>query len=252
MKFLSVINNNIYLCLGIIIALLLLNAILIIVIINQRKRKKIKADFKEIEEIANDIDTSDTEVEDTYKPEVAFELEQILEKMQKDVEVPPEEVVRKFEEEQEKNAIISYQELLDSVNNNKISIEEEEEGDIDYVAQLESELNLDKTFDNTPSIIETPIFDTTLESIDNYANKSHLDIIDELDIDEKPKKFKNSEVISPVFGRDIPNYEYKKISSFANTNNKVEVEQVAGDTIDKEIKKNEDFLKALIEFRNNL
>ena len=251
MKFLNIINNNFYLCLGIIIALLLLNVILIIVIVNQRKRKKIKDTFKEIEDIVND-DSTDNDVEDTYKPEVAFELEQILEKMQKDVEVPPEEVVRKFEEEQEKNAIISYQELLDSVNNNKISIEEEEEGDIDYVAQLESELNLDKTYDNTPSTIETPIFDTTLESIDNYANKSHLDIIDELDIDEKHKKFKSSEVISPVFGRDIPNYEYKKISSFANTNNKVEVEQVAGDTIDKEIKKNEDFLKALIEFRNNL
>ena len=55
-----------------------------------------------------------------------------------------------------------------------------------------------------------------------------------------------------MFGRDIPNYEYKKINSFANTNNKVEVEQVSGDTVDKEIKKNEDFLKALIEFRNNL
>ena len=79
-----------------------------------------------------------------------------------------------------------------------------------------------------------------------------MDIIDELDIDEKPKKFKNSEVLSPVFGRDIPNYEYKTINSFANTNNKVEVEQVAGDSVDNEIKKNEDFLKALIEFRNNL
>ena len=250
MNFLNIVSNNFYLVFGIIIALLLLNIILIIVIVNQRKRKKIKADFKEIEDIVND-DSSDIE-EDTYKPEVAFELEQILEKMQKDVEVPPEEVVRKFEEEQEKNAIISYQELLDSVNNNKISIEEDEDGEIDYVARLESELNLDNTFDNPQSTIETPIFDTTLESTDNYANKSHLDIIDELDIDEKPKKFKNSEVISPVFGRDIPNYEYKKINSFANTNNKVEVEQVAGDTIDKEIKKNEDFLKALIEFRNNL
>ena len=131
--------------------------------------------------------------------------------------------------------------------NNKIDVVEDEEGETDFVAALEAQMS-----DIQPETIETPIFDTRLDSIDDYANKSHLDIIDELDIDEKPKKFKNSEVLSPVFGRDIPNYEYKTINSFANTNNKVEVEQVAGDTIDNDINKNEDFLKALIEFRNNL
>ena len=136
---------------------------------------------------------------------------------------------------------------MDSVNNNKIDVVDDEEGETDFVAALEAQMS-----DIQPETIETPIFDTRLETIDDYANKSHLDIIDELDIDEKPKKFKNSEVLSPVFGRDIPNYEYKTINSFANTNNKVEVEQVAGDSVDNEIKKNEDFLKALIEFRNNL
>lgn len=195
-----------------------------------KKEKKIKTDFKEIEDIVNSDDTSVEE--ETYKPEVAFELEKILDKMQQDISVPPEEVVRKFEEEQEKNAIISYQELLDSVNNNKINVVEDEEGEIDYVAQLEAQMSEDVS-----STIETPVFDTRLESIDDFANKSHLDIIDELDIGEAPKKFKSSEVLSPVFGRDIPNYEYKKIDSFANTNNKVEVEQVAGATIDNEIKK---------------
>ena len=49
-----------------------------------------------------------------------------------------------------------------------------------------------------------------------------------------------------------PDFEYKKIGSFATTNNKVEVEQVAGTTVDNDIKNNEDFLNALIEFRNNL
>ena len=252
MDFLNIISNNFYLCFGIIVALFLVNVLLIIVIFNQRKRKKIKADFKEIEDIVND-DKIDDDIKDTYKPEVAFELEQVLAKIQKDVEANPEEIVKKFEDEQEQQAIISYQELLDSVNSNKIEVVDDEESDVDFVAALESEMNLASIIDeDTPSTVSTPIFDTSLESIDDYANKSHLDIIDELDIDDAPKKFKNSEVLSPVFGRDIPNYEYKKISSFANTNNKIEVEQVAGDTIDKEIKKNEDFLKALIEFRNNL
>ena len=245
MKIFDALSNNFYLYLAIVIVLLILNIILIIVCINQRKRKKIKNAFKEIEEIVNSEDKK--EEEETYKPEVAFELEQILAKMQQDIEIPPEEVVKKFEEEQEKNAIISYQELLDSVNNNKINIEEEEEGDINYVEALEQELG---AYSN--ETIKTPTFDTKLETIDDYANKSHLDIIDQLELDEKPRKFKTSEVISPVFGRDIPEYEYKTINSFANTNNKVEVEQVAGISVDNEIKKNEDFLKALIEFRNNL
>lgn len=240
MKIFDALSNNFYLYLAIVIVLLILNIILIIVCINQRKRKKIKNAFKEIEEIVN---SEDKKEEETYKPEVAFELEQILAKMQHDIEIPPEEVVKKFEEEQEKNAIISYQELLDSVNNNKINIDEEEEGDINYVEALEQELG---------NYSPEPVFDTKLDTIDDYANKSHLDIIDQLEIDEKPKKFKTSEVISPVFGRDIPEYEYKTINSFANTNNKVEVEQVAGISVDNEIKKNEDFLKALIEFRNNL
>ena len=244
MKIFDALSNNFYLYLAIVIVLLILNIILIIVCINQRKRKKIKNAFKEIEEIVN---SEDKKEEETYKPEVAFELEQILAKMQHDIEIPPEEVVKKFEEEQEKNAIISYQELLDSVNNNKINIEEEEEGDINYVEALEQELG---AYSN--ETIKTPTFDTKLETIDDYANKSHLDIIDQLELDEKPRKFKASEVISPVFGRDIPEYEYKTINSFANTNNKVEVEQVAGISVDNEIKKNEDFLKALIEFRNNL
>ena len=89
MNFLNIISNNLYLFIGIVVVLLLLNVILIIVIVNQRKRKKIKDTFKEIEDIVND-DSTDADIENTYKPEVAFELEQILEKMQKDVEVPPE------------------------------------------------------------------------------------------------------------------------------------------------------------------
>ena len=60
--------------------------------------------------------------------------------MKEDIEIKHKVVVKKYEEEQEEKAIISYQELLDSVNNNKINIGEEEEGDINYVEALEQEL----------------------------------------------------------------------------------------------------------------
>ena len=39
----------------------------------------------------------------------------MLEKMQEDLDKKPEDVVTNFENEQEEKAIISYQELLDSI-----------------------------------------------------------------------------------------------------------------------------------------
>lgn len=236
MNYLNFVNNNLYLYLAIIIALLILDVILTIICLNQRKRRNIKEQFSKIEDEEEKLES----ITDEVKPEVAFELEEILEKMQRDVEMQPEDVVRKFEEEQEQKAIISYQELVDSVNNNKIDVVDDEEGDMDYVAALEKQLN--------------PKEENCKHNYNNsdYANKSHLDVIDQMEMEDEPKRFKNSEVLSPVFGRMQPEFEYKKINSFSNTNNKVEVEQVSGPSTADDVKNNEDFLKALIEFRNNL
>lgn len=249
MGFLEFVSNNLYLYLAIIIALLIVDIILSIICINQRKRKNIKEEFIEIEK---------AEELDEVKPEVAFELEQILNQMQKDIETKPEEVVRKFEEEQEQKAIISYQELVDSVNNNKIDVVDDEEGTIDFVAALEMENKNNSAADYLEKV-EDINEDKTLNTIDDnidivnpIMNKSHLDVIDEMDYDDAPKKFKSSEILSPVFGRMHPNFEYRKINSFANTNNKIEIEQVAGESVETDLKNNEDFLKALIDFRNNL
>jgi len=253
MKYLDFVSNNLYLYLAIIIVLLIADVILTIVCLNQRKRKKIKKDFEEIEAINSETDENDknigTDNSSNVKPEVAFELEKILEQMQHDMEVKPEEVVRMFEEEQEQKAIISYQELVDSVNNNKIDVIDDEEGEMDYVAALEEQMNPVSSYKE--EILDDKK-DEKLETYDDFANKSHLDVIDELNYDGSKKRFKSSELLSPVFGRMQPDFEYKVIDSFAPTNNKVEVEQVAGNTVDTDIKKNEDFLNALIEFRNNL
>ena len=251
MAFLEFVSNNLYLYLAIIIALLIVDIILSIVCINQRKRKNIKDEFVEIEK--------QEQIDDDIKPEVAFELEQILNQMQQDIETKPEEVVRMFEEEQEQKAIISYQELVDSVNNNKIDVVDDEEGTIDFVAALEMENKsadltdyLEKVEEIKASDILNTMDEVNVDLVSPITNKSHLDVIDEMDYDDVPKKFKNSEILSPVFGRMQPEFEYRKINSFANTNNKVEIEQVAGDTASMDLENNEDFLKALIEFRNNL
>lgn len=249
MSYLEFVTNNLYLYLAIIIALLIIDIILSIICINQRKRKNIKNEFIEIEK---------EEELDSIKPEVAFELEQILNQMQQDIDTKPEEVVRKFEEEQEQKAIISYQELLDSVNNNKIDVVDDEEGTIDFVAALEMENETKNPLDYLEKVDDNKEIDS-LNVVDNVApdfespisSKSHLDVIDEMDYDDTQKKFKSSEILSPVFGRMQPNFEYRKIDSFSNTNNKVEIEQ-SSDNSAIDLKNNEDFLKALIEFRNNL
>jgi len=86
--------------------------------------------------------------------------------MQKDMEVKPEQVVANFEQEQEENAIISYQELVNCVKNNKIQVIEDDAGDIDYVKELEQEINEETV---------------TVPYKNSNSSKTHLDVIDELD-----------------------------------------------------------------------
>ena len=92
-----------------------------------------------------------------------------------------------FEEEQEANAIISYQELVQAVNAKKSQMEKE-------------------TKEEKENIVKEPVLENNLE----------------VEIDkESDKKFKNSEFISPIFGKDSN-------------------------------KTNEDFLNNLKDFRSNL
>jgi len=102
--------------------------------------------------------------------------------------------VETFEQEQEENAIISFQELL--------KFKEEQE----------------KLMANTK---------------DNPIEKKK----------EETKKFSNTEVISPIFGRVEVDEE--------NENHELE-KSLNIDPIKKEIKESEDFLNALKDFRKNL
>lgn len=104
-----------------------------------------------------------------------------------------------FEEEQEANAIISYQELVAAVNAKKASMKESESG-------------------------KTTVMDV-IENLNDTKNlNTNSDIVVEEMVEEKEeieKKFKNSEFISPIYGKD---------------GNKT----------------NEDFLTNLKDFRSNL
>ena len=76
-----------------------------------------------------------------------------------------------------------------------------------------------------------------------------MDVIDELD---NVKKFTSSEVISPVYGR-MSDPKYPKMENYSNENSlKLGENTMDLEPISEEIKKNEDFLKNLVEFRKNL
>lgn len=225
MGFLKSLVFNVYLCWGLILILLISNIILIIRCSNLKKRKKIKDNLVEIEK--------QIEIEEIEKKEdKPSELDNILNKMQKDMEVKPEQVVANFEAEQEKNAIISYQELVDSVKNNKIQVIEDEESEINFVKALEQEIKSE------------PVI-----NVNNASNKTHLDVIDEIN---DVKKFTSSEIISPVYGR-MSNPKYPKMENYQNQNSlKLGENTMDLEPVTNQIKKNEEFLKNLVDFRNNL
>ncbi len=134
------------------LALLLLIVILIIIL----KPKKVKP----IETTIDDEVDSKTDIQ------------QVIAALEDNTERRP---MTTFEEEQEANAIISYQELVQAVNQKKAHLEK------DIPKNLESEL---------PNEIE-----------------------------EEPTqpKFKNSEFISPIFGKDSNNDNFlKELKDFRN------------------------------------
>lgn len=138
-------------------------------LLENNEDRLIKNKIEELEEIEA--------VQDKQLEENKREVEEMLMKMQKDLEATPEEVVNTFENEQEEKSIISYQELLDSVNKKQeikttpIKIEEE---------KIDIEENEEKEFKGTEFI--SPIFG-------RMDNKKHYSTItkEEKDVDVSRK-----------------------------------------------------------------
>lgn len=226
-----------------------------------------KNDQEEIDELMDSLDKRNTkEVKEVEFVEKKSEIEQLLEKMQQDLEAKTEDVVETFEKEQEEKSIISYQELLKTLNKE------------DNVTKVEVE-------EDTPQ----PVVMTTLEE-DTFKEP-------EQEPSTALKKFKNTEFISPVYGKMDEHLEYPTVPSFhpkeqvefdfhdTYQNNVVEdvieefdrkleshniddyledfnfdnhmkidsLEQTLDmPPISPEIRENEEFLQALKEFRKNL
>ncbi|MBE6159854.1 MAG: hypothetical protein E7157_02280 [Lactobacillales bacterium] len=245
MELLKIASNH-TLFLSILIGILIINFGCIIYLVIREK----KEDKKEIDEILSELEEEtikeEIKIEDKEKEEKQDlkleenkrEVEEMLMKMQKDLEATPEDVVTNFENEQEENSIISYQELLKSVKEKK-----EIESKVTQV-KIEEDIKEEKIeieeFDNEDTIRLEPIVDTN-------------------------KKFKNTDFISPIFGKQDNEIKYptvpklirqedeeETISLFDSLDMDYEEKIVDTRRLEAEIKKNDDFLKALKEFRKNL
>lgn len=225
--------SNIYLYIVIIVGLVVLTSILLILANNERKRRKIKNDFIEAEKVEEEL----TKVEENS---VSNALEDILKKMQEDIDVKPEDVVKKFEEEQEEKAIISYQELVDNVKAGKIEVIDDEESEVDFVENLVTDVTTEPIMEVSKD--DSPITPQMLKDvIENISSSS---------IKEEPKKFKKSDFISPIYGIIDEKLEYPTVKKNENILDIMNTRDY--NKLTEEIERQEEFLNALKEFRKNL
>jgi|GEM_PF-4416035 len=145
------------------------------------------------------------------------DLDNIINKMAEDSKNP--KTTDEFEDAQEKTAIISYQELQKAKEENRLHTYDDE----DEENSLQEEVN-------------------------HY--KDELLTVDPVKKDDGEHHFKPSAIISPVSGRVDVDLEYQKIPNFK----KDKIEEKDTDNIIKEedYSQDEEFLKSLIDFRNNL
>ena len=187
-----------------------------------KEQEKVKEEIKDIDNYEDDY-----EIEERYSKEKEQEinevkeenhneqLQKILEKMEKDSKLTPEDVVANFEKEQEAQSIISYKELVNAVKNrNDEYYEDELESKplttvTEYLKQKDEQEPID--FSDFTTVINT-IHEKKEEPKknerydDSYAQKK-------VDTDEI-SRFRKTEVISPIYGRMS---ESKKEDDYAKT-----------------------------------
>lgn len=243
------------------------------------KRKNLRLFKAEEESLLDDLKELETEpevkitqiVEEAKEEKPKANLEEVLEKMQADLD-KKEDVVAIFEQEQEEKAIISYQELLKSKNKNATGANKELVSVIEQIAATKPEIPepnfvepvsfteekdeyipsyIDPYYDITESIdedIKSPIVESIPEDDDFFLNKK-----------EDKKKFKTTDFISPIYGKVDNHIEYPRIRSFSEKNTMTEINS-NNIELDKKIdlfdenssNQSDAFLNALKEFRSHL
>ena len=235
------ISVNISSSLLIIISCIILAIIIGLIVFIIIKDKKV--DQEEIDDLIEDIvkakprdrenEVKVTKIESNDKEQL--NLEQMLNDMQSSLDKKQSKSIETYEKEQDENAIISIKELEKASKNIDAYEKEQEEKSVININELNS-LNKLKEKEEKVKIPKK----------------------------ENNKRFRNADLISPIFGKLEQHAEYPKIKAY-DKNADLSVNEYFGeDVIDQieqtlsvkplsdEIKRNTDFLNALKEFRNNL
>ena len=222
------INNQI---LQIVTACVLLLLIIYFIYICFKGHKSEKEDKKEIldimcslEEKKHQIENieeieSQKEYEEVKEVEVVenkSEIEEMLEKMQHDLEAKSEDVVENFEKEQEEKSIISYQELLKSLNKEKQVAKVENTKVEVAVPKQEERYEIDTEEQDLIDAIDFKTPHRSERQIDLESHKIEESPIIPIEKEENKatKKFKNTDFISPIYGKMEEHFDYPKVPSF--------------------------------------
>lgn len=241
MNILVEIPDKAIMIIGIIVVLLIAIAVVIFKVVTRRKIKPIDEEERYDLEDEED-DYSSLSVEDFFKDEKEIpeehlteeqieakeELQRVFEQMSYDLENQKndEDEIEQFEQQQEEDAIISYQELL---------------------AQAES---LKKKADRYERKAEE-IADTKVDSaIKNYRKKEEK--ISSRKVESKMRGgFKNSDIISPIYGVQ-GNKNMVKLKKKTSRKKSDIISKAYEKDFEEEKTQNLDFLNSLKEFRKNL
>lgn len=202
---------------------------------------------EEVLEEAKDANLKYTDIEPN-QTEAQAELQKLTEALEQAEEETKNIDLTEFEEEQEQNAIISIDELMAKTKvmyeNNELEKFNDEGNEPISLKDLEAAMVTTKK----SVVVEKAEPVVSKEIVEPVQEKLVLDDFNNVKVEEeiiKPKKFKSSPVISPVYGIE------KDTGSKSAT--ELELENTANyDKLDEEIKKTNEFLMTLRELQKKL
>lgn len=157
-------------------------------------------------------------------PKEEPKITDVLDQMQQNIGTPKQAEISSFERQQEEKAIISYQQLLEAKRLNDQSL----------ASNLSKEEPIEMVDIDVPDLTARPsMVNTESEAI---------------------KKFKNSEFISPIFGRQTDYPDFKPVNReemMASYKEEAPV-KVTPKRVTPDLAQSEDFLNSLKDFRKNL
>ena len=186
--------------------------------INQADYSLNSYDYKEQSSSVGEEAYVETDLEKTQAQIRVEEITNALKNAQVDEQIQ-EDKYAKFEEEQEKNAIISYNELKKSFD--KLYSENEK---IQYLEDDEIPINIDELYQFNTKQEELP--KVKLEDFSDFTSTKS-------EVNKSTSTFKSSPLISPVYGIQEPPVQVKS-------------------TVDVDIQNANQFLQSLKELKSNL